>query len=65
MVCFVLSLKDTHPKITANHNPELSIAPDKNHRLVPAHARKELQSRGIDLDNFSPLSKDEMVARLD
>ena len=44
---------------------ELSIAPDKNHRLVPGHARKELQSRGIDLDNFTPMTKDEMVARLD
>ena len=44
---------------------ELSIAPEKNSRLVPHHARKELHLRGIDLDEFIPLSKEEMVAHLD
>ncbi|KAK2743102.1 regulator of ime2 [Onygenales sp. PD_40] len=41
---------------------ELSIAPGLNHRLVPEHAREDL---GIDIDNFTPLTKDEMMARLD
>lgn len=49
----------------ANVHPELSIAPEKNAKLVPAHARKELLSRGIDVNNLSPMSKDEMLARLD
>ncbi|MCJ1285213.1 regulator of ime2 [Xylographa opegraphella] len=44
---------------------ELSIAPEMNDRLVPPHARKALKSKGIDLDDFSPMSKDEMMARLD
>jgi len=44
---------------------ELSIAPHLNNKLVPSHARTLLASRGIDLDNFTPLSKDEMMARLD
>jgi len=44
---------------------ELSIAPQLNSKLVPAHARAAIASRGIDLDNFTPLSKDEMLARLD
>lgn len=49
----------------SNQNVELSIAPEKNIRLVPPHARKELLARGIDLEGFVPLSKDEMMARLD
>jgi len=44
---------------------ELSIAPHLNQKLVPPHARSLLVSQGIDLDNFKPLSKDEMMARLD
>jgi len=44
---------------------ELSIAPQLNSKLVPQHARAALAARGIDLDNFVPLSKDEMMARLD
>ena len=36
-----------------------------NDRLVPPHARKALAAQGLDLDNFTPLSKDEMIARLD
>ena len=45
--------------------PELSIASEINETLVPAHARKDLLAGGIDLDNFVPLPKDEMMARLD
>lgn len=44
---------------------ELSIAPEKNHRLIPSHARRDLVLRGLDLDGFVPLSKEEMMARLD
>ncbi|KAG8532056.1 Glycogen synthase kinase 1 [Bacidia gigantensis] len=44
---------------------ELSIAPEKNTKLVPLHARKELLSRGLDTDNFMPMSRDEMRAQLD
>ena len=44
---------------------ELSIAPHFNHKLVPAQAKQRLTSQGIDLDNFTPLSKEEMMARLD
>ncbi|KAK6529606.1 regulator of ime2 [Arthrobotrys megalospora] len=44
---------------------ELSIAPDLNHRLVPPHARPALLAKGLDIDHFTPLSKDEMIARLD
>lgn len=44
---------------------ELSIAPHLNARLVPHHARKALAARGLDIDNFIPMTKDEMMARLD
>ncbi|RVD83319.1 uncharacterized protein DFL_007711 [Arthrobotrys flagrans] len=44
---------------------ELSIAPELNHRLVPPHARPTLLANGLDIDHFTPLSKDEMIARLD
>lgn len=44
---------------------ELSIAPEMNDRLVPPHARKALKSKGIDIDDFVPMTKDEMIARLD
>jgi glycogen synthase kinase 3 beta len=50
---------DTNPKI------ELSIAPHLNSKLVPPHARAALVARGLDIDNFTPLTKDEMMARLD
>ena len=43
---------------------ELSIAPALNDRLIPPHARDEIASRGIDLDNFVPLKKEEMMAQL-
>ena len=44
---------------------ELSIAPEQNGRLVPPHVRKELLSRGIDLDTFVPMSQEEMMAHLE
>lgn len=40
---------------------ELSIAPELNQKLVPAHAREAL---GVDLDNFVPLTVQEMAANL-
>ena len=48
-----------------NPYSELSIAPEQNARLVPPHARKELLSRGIDLDSFTPLSQEDMKAQLE
>jgi glycogen synthase kinase 3 beta len=44
---------------------ELSIAPELNPTLVPEHARKILANKGLDIDNFTPLTKDQMMARLD
>jgi glycogen synthase kinase 3 beta len=35
-----------------------------NDRLVPPHAKAELRAEGIDLDNFTPLTKEEMLAHL-
>ncbi|KAL1972477.1 hypothetical protein VTN31DRAFT_6891 [Thermomyces dupontii] len=62
-----------HPQNAARELPnlfdfsrhELSIAPELNDRLVPPHARPALAARGIDLDNFTPLSPEEMRAHLD
>lgn len=51
--------------VSADFMLELSIAPHLNSKLVPAYARAGIASRGIDLDNFTPLTKDEMLARLD
>lgn len=48
-----------------NIDTELSIAPELNHRLVPQHVRAGLAARGLDIDNFTPMTKDEMMARLD
>lgn len=47
--------------------PELSIAPEMNQKLVPPHIKASLRARGLDIDSpsFKPLSKDEMLARLD
>jgi glycogen synthase kinase 3 beta len=50
---------------SADSTLELSIAPHLNSKLVPAYARAGIASRGIDLDNFTPLTKDEMLAHLD
>ena len=52
-------------ELCTNETIELSIAPAMNARLVPPHARPALEARGLDIDNFTPLTKDEMIARLD
>jgi glycogen synthase kinase 3 beta len=44
---------------------ELSISPPLNNRLVPPHARAALEARGLDINNFIPLSKEDMLAHLD
>ena len=44
---------------------ELSIAPDRNSILVPSHIKTQLRQNGLDIDNFTPMAKDEMMARLD
>lgn len=44
---------------------ELSIAPHLNEKLVPPHAKATLKNQGLDIDNFNPMPKDEMLARLD
>lgn len=44
---------------------ELSIAPHMNHKLVPPHVRPVLAAEGLDIDNFTPLPKEEMIAKLD
>lgn len=41
------------------------MAPELNSRLVPAHARAALEARGLDIDNLTPLSQEEMRAHLD
>lgn len=51
--------------LLANTTTELSIAPHLNNRLVPQHIRGGLAARGLDLDNLTPMTKDEMMARLD
>lgn len=49
----------------ADFSAELSIAPEKNHKLVPDHVKSELAKKGLDIDNFVPLTKDQMMAKLD
>ncbi|CAK1365655.1 hypothetical protein CBER1_06170 [Cercospora berteroae] len=44
---------------------ELSIAPHLNAQLVPAHMKPVLAGKGLDIDNLTPLTKDQMMARLD
>lgn len=51
--------------LTSALSAELSIAPELNHRLVPPHARAALAARGLDIDNLKPMTKEEMMARLD
>lgn len=41
------------------------MAPQLNHKLVPPHVRPGLAARGLDIENFTPLKKEEMMARLD
>lgn len=44
---------------------ELSVAPQLNDRLIPPHARAAIAAQGIDLNNFVPMTKEEMMAKLD
>jgi glycogen synthase kinase 3 beta len=44
---------------------ELSIAPQLNHQLVPPHIRPGLAAKGLDIENLTPLTRDQMQARLD
>lgn len=60
-----LSSVRQRPDSNANLLSELSIAPHLNHQLVPAHIKPVLASKGLDIDNLTPLSKDQMMARLD
>lgn len=48
-----------------DYDLELSITPDMNAKLIPPHARPALEARGLDINNFKPLSKEEMMAHLD
>lgn len=47
------------------HISELSIAPNLNHQLVPPHMRPVLAAKGLDIENLQPLTKEQMLARLD
>lgn len=53
------------PRLFDFSRHELSIMPELNERLVPQHARPALLSRGIDMTNFIPMTKEEMMAKLD
>jgi len=56
------------PKLFNFSRHELSIKPELNSRLVPPHARAALvdeQNQPLDMDNFTALKPDEMMARLD
>ncbi|CAF9925516.1 MAG: Glycogen synthase kinase 1 [Gomphillus americanus] len=44
---------------------ELSIRPELNERLVPHQVRKTLEDKGLDINNFVPMTKEEMRAHLD
>ncbi|KZZ86908.1 Serine/threonine-protein kinase domain protein [Ascosphaera apis ARSEF 7405] len=44
---------------------ELSISPELNKKLVPPHARAALEAQNINLDDFTPMTKEEMMAQLD
>ncbi len=44
---------------------ELSIAPHLNQQLVPPHMVPVLAARGLDIGNFTPMAKQDMLAKLD
>ncbi|KAI5310855.1 regulator of ime2 [Ascosphaera atra] len=62
-----------HPNGSARELPplfnftrhELSISPHLNKKLVPPHAQPALEAQGIDVNNFTPMTKEEMMAHLD
>jgi len=78
---FFDELRDPNTKVLASRTPngelrelpdlfdftrhELSIAPDLNKQLVPSHMKPILASRGLDIDNFTPMAAQEMLAKLD
>ncbi|KAI1377447.1 kinase-like domain-containing protein [Hypoxylon crocopeplum] len=57
-------LRDLPPLFDFSRH-ELSIAPQLNQKLVPPHVKTVLASRGLDIDNFTPMTKQEMMAKLD
>ncbi|KAK2073719.1 hypothetical protein P8C59_007975 [Phyllachora maydis] len=57
-------LRDLPPLFDFSRH-ELSIAPNLNEQLVPPHMRPVLAAQGLDIDHFAPMSKDEMMAKLD
>jgi hypothetical protein len=64
----VLLVPYFHPGLRASKTKyplELSIAPELNNQIVPPHARPALEAQGLDINNFKPLSKEEMMAHLD
>lgn len=63
MVCIVPLLGAYLP--ADGWHTELSIAPNLNPQLVPAHIKPVLASQGLDIDNFTPMTKQEMMAKLD
>lgn len=44
---------------------ELSIRPSLNQQLVPPHIKPILASKGLDIENLTPLTRQEMLAKLD
>lgn len=60
MISYFAMVSLTHPSPT-----ELSIAPNLNGQLVPAHIKPVLAAKGLDIDNLTPLTRDQMMARLD
>lgn len=53
------------PKLFDFSHHELSIKPELNHQLVPPHVKPVLAAKGLDIDNLVPLSREQMMARLD
>jgi hypothetical protein len=65
MVCRVHRHSDYQSFDKLTKFTELSIQPSLNKKLVPEHARAALLAKGLDIDNFTPMTKDEMMAKLD
>lgn len=65
MVSSALFDSDFRETVRLMHIPELSIAPNLNHQLVPPHMRPVLAAKGLDIENLQPLTKEQMLARLD
>jgi len=53
------------PRLFDFTREELSIRPDLNRQLVPAWTQPALLSRGIDLNNFTPIPLEQMRITLD